>query len=575
MGQAFDLAYHFSGSLGGSVLLLSALVNTLLLPLYFVGDRIQLREQAAQARLLPKLEEFRRAFSGTTLYMLQKTLYRQNGYHPVYALRSSIGFAIQVPFFIAAYRFLSHLEALQGQSWGPIADLARPDALLPPDIFSGQVHLLPWLMTLLNLLSSAAYLSQLEVRSKAARIQFLGIAFMFLVLLYRAPAALLLYWSFSNLYSLGKNLISASIKGGLGYWRLLWQQGRQLGLCIWKYLCAFPYLVLLEYFLFTTGVFLFARFKVLDSLDEVAQRALFWGKACWAALIVVQILRCLGPSKKGPLKHKTKYFPKRFSKRILGAALYLLVLFSAFFVPRLAAVIDYLGTVEIFAVTPAILALGIFCAFAPRLCTNRAYSVLLAKNKEVLQLGRLALASVLALLGLFAFHSSSLLRSSTGESLEAIPEFLYRLLPGLLAFGFILILLWFWLIRRRQKGKSVWLRQTAFWGSGMLLVALSNSFVLQYDYGVMTSWVFDQPEKLLIPWPSVVLALLPLPLLYGLWLFLLKRLHIFLPLVWITCASLWLGSAYYSRYLTQNNVPDDPQEMKLPQNTEKRNQKNL
>ena len=342
MGQAFDLAYHFSGSLGGSVLLLSALVNTLLLPLYFVGDRIQLREQAAQARLLPKLEEFRRAFSGTTLYMLQKTLYRQNGYHPVYALRSSIGFAIQVPFFIAAYRFLSHLEALQGQSWGPIRDLARPDALLPADIF--PVHLLPLLMTLLNLLSSAAYLGQLEFRSKAARMQLWGIALLFLVLLYRAPAALLLYWSFSNLYSLGKNLISASIKGGLGYWRLLWQQGRQLGLCIWKYLCAFPYLVLLEYFLFTTGVFLFARFKVLDSLDEVAQRALFWGKACWAALIVVQILRCLGPSK-GKVEYPKEglptvlssklrflqHFPKRFSKRILMAALYSLVLCSAFF----------------------------------------------------------------------------------------------------------------------------------------------------------------------------------------------------------------------------------------------------
>ena len=473
----------------------------------------------------------------------------------------------KVPFFIAAYHFLNNLEALQGQSWGPIRDLARPDTLLrlPPDIFSGQVHLLPWLMTLLNLLSSAAYLSQLEVRSKAARIQFLGIAFLFLVLLYRAPAALLLYWSFSNLYSLCKNLISATIKGGYGYWRLLWQQSRQLGLHIWEYLCAFPYLVLLEYFLFTAGLFLLARFKVLDSLDDAAQYALFWGKACWSTLIFVQILRCLGPSK-GKIEYpkeglptvlssKLRFlqnYPKKKSKRILMAALYSLVLCSAFLVPRLAAVVDYLGTVEIFAVTPAILAFGIFCTFSSRLCANRAYSILLAKNKEILQLGQLALASILALLGLVAFHSSSLLRSSTGESLEAIPDFLYQLLPSVVAWGLGLILLWFWLIRRRQKGKYSWLRQIAFWGSGLLLVALSNSFALQYDYGVMTSWVFDQPEKLLIPWPSVFLALLPLPLLYGLWLFLLKRLHIFLPLVWITCASLWLGYAHYSRDLWNN-----------------------
>ena len=595
MAWAFDLSYHFSGSLGWSVLLLSALVNTLLLPLYFLGDRIQLREQAAQARLLPKLEELRRAFSGTTLYLLQKTLYRQNNYHPVYALRSSIGFAIQVPFFIAAYRFLSHLEALRGQSWGPIADLAAPDGLLrlPENIL--QANVLPWLMTLLNLLSSAAYLAQLEVRSKAARMQLWAIALLFLALLYRAPAALLLYWSFSNLYSLLKNLISASIKGGCGYWRLLWQQGLRLGLRTWQYigqyLVSLPHLVLLEYILLTAGAFLFARFKVLDSLDPAAQNALFWGEACWAALIVVQVLRhlvCAYRTYKPQNEHRSKspaknpHLPKlrpKLPKPVFVAAAYSAMLFGAFFVPRLAFVTDYFGTVAIFGVTPAILLLAVCCALAPRLHKNRAAALLSAalpnlnrhnqhnyaarqNNKKSFQFGRfslfvplLFLGSTLALLGLAAFHSAALLRSSTGESFEAIPGFLRQLLPGLAGLAFGLVLLWFWLVRPAPQNpqnigqKRSWLRQAAFWSSGILLLALTNSFILQYDYGVMTSWVFDQPEKLLIPWLYMFLALLPLPLLYGLWLFLLRRLHLFLPLVWIACASLWLGTLYYSRDL--------------------------
>ena len=45
-------------------------------------------------------------------------------------LRSSFGLLIQVPFFIAAYAYLSHLEVLRGTSFLFIRDLGAPDALL-------------------------------------------------------------------------------------------------------------------------------------------------------------------------------------------------------------------------------------------------------------------------------------------------------------------------------------------------------------------------------------------------------------------------------------------------------------
>ena len=47
------------------------------------------------------------------------TMQRQAGYSPLLTLRSSVGFFLQVPFFFAAYHFLSHFEPLAGVSfWG-------------------------------------------------------------------------------------------------------------------------------------------------------------------------------------------------------------------------------------------------------------------------------------------------------------------------------------------------------------------------------------------------------------------------------------------------------------------------
>ena len=78
--------------------------------------------------------------------MMLQTYYRQNDYSPTNALRGSVSLLLEIPFFMAAYQFLSHLELLQGVGFGPIADLGAPDQLLT--LFGHSVNLLPILMTL-------------------------------------------------------------------------------------------------------------------------------------------------------------------------------------------------------------------------------------------------------------------------------------------------------------------------------------------------------------------------------------------------------------------------------------------
>jgi YidC/Oxa1 family membrane protein insertase len=187
---------------GIAIIGVSVAVNILALPLYAKAEKWQAIERAIQKRLKPKVDDIKAVFKGDERLMILATYYRQNGYHPFYALRSSYGLLLQVPFFIAAYAFIAGLPELHGRSFLFIKDLATPDALLA--IGGLRVNALPLLMTLVNVLAAAVYLRGLALREK---VQLYGIAALFLVLLYASPAGLTLYWTLNNLFSLAKNLV--------------------------------------------------------------------------------------------------------------------------------------------------------------------------------------------------------------------------------------------------------------------------------------------------------------------------------------------------------------------------------
>ena len=95
-------------------------MNLLILPLYRRADAIQDEEREQAARMKPWVDHIKKAFRGDEQYLILQTYYRQNDYKPLYALRSALPLLLQVPFFIAAYNYLSHLAVLQEVSFGPI-----------------------------------------------------------------------------------------------------------------------------------------------------------------------------------------------------------------------------------------------------------------------------------------------------------------------------------------------------------------------------------------------------------------------------------------------------------------------
>ncbi len=208
-GIIFYLSNRIIANPGLSIVVLSLAVNFFVLPLYIRADVLQKEERETEERLSYWVSHIKKTFKGDEKFMMLQAYYRQNGYKPLYVFKSTLPLMLQVPFFIAAYRFLSNLSLLKGFPLGPVKDLGMPDAMLT--IAGISVNVLPILMTLINIISGTIYAKGSSIKEK---VQLYGIALIFLVLLYKSPAGLVFYWTLNNLFSLIKNVFYKFRKPG-------------------------------------------------------------------------------------------------------------------------------------------------------------------------------------------------------------------------------------------------------------------------------------------------------------------------------------------------------------------------
>lgn len=197
----FNVSQSFIGHPGLAIIMLSLIMNILILPLYRRADAMQEEARDRDAKLHKGVTHIKKTFSGDEKMMILQTYYRQNDYKPTSALNGSVSLLLEIPFFMAAYQFLSNLEILNGVSLGPITDLGAPDGLL---VIGGiTLNFLPILMTLINVISSALYLKGFPLKTK---IQLYAMALFFLVFLYNSPSCLVFYWTLNNVFSLVKTI---------------------------------------------------------------------------------------------------------------------------------------------------------------------------------------------------------------------------------------------------------------------------------------------------------------------------------------------------------------------------------
>ena len=202
MEKALDWGFDHTQSWGWAIIVMSLVVNTVILPIYLKAEHWQEEERAIRKSFEKDEAMIKRTFKGQERFAMLTTMHRLAGYSPLLTLRSSIGFFLQIPFFIAAYHFLSHFDPLQGVSFMGLADLSKPDEMFNLGGFA--INFMPILMTIINIGSALIYTQNLSKRDKY---QLYGMAAIFLVLLYNAASGLVLYWTFNNIYSLGKNFV--------------------------------------------------------------------------------------------------------------------------------------------------------------------------------------------------------------------------------------------------------------------------------------------------------------------------------------------------------------------------------
>lgn len=197
----------FVGRPAISIVFVSLTINLLILPLYKRADDMQEREREKVKAMERWNKHIKKTFKGDERYMMQSAYYRIEGYKPIYAVTGSLSLLFQIPFFIAAYHFLSHLDLLNGVSFFLIQDLGAEDRIIK--LGSLSINLLPVLMTAINIVSGAIYTKGFRLKDK---IQLYAMALIFLVLLYKSPAGLVFYWTLNNLFSLLKNVFFKIVK---------------------------------------------------------------------------------------------------------------------------------------------------------------------------------------------------------------------------------------------------------------------------------------------------------------------------------------------------------------------------
>ena len=185
--MTYSFMYRLLDNRGLAIIAVSLVIQTLILPLYKRSDALQDEEREKQKSMERWVKHIKKTFKGDERFMMLNTYYRQNDYKPYYALKSSFSILLQIPFFMAAYNYLSHLQELRGVSFLFIKDLGAPDHMF--HIGGFYVNFLPIAMTLINIVSGIIYTKGLPVKSK---LQVYGLAAVFLVLLYNSPAGLVL-----------------------------------------------------------------------------------------------------------------------------------------------------------------------------------------------------------------------------------------------------------------------------------------------------------------------------------------------------------------------------------------------
>ena len=215
--RCFFLHLARAVGLGWGIVLLSVICSILMVPLMRLVAGVVKREADYQTVIMPQLADIKARYaSDVERHLHIQRLYRRYGYSPLFAVRKVLPLFVQIPFLLLTYFMLRDTVELRGVPFLFLKDLGQPDGLLPIH----NVNLLPIVMTAVNIVTVFAT----PGFTPRDRTQSIGISLLFLLLLYTAPSALLLYWTLNNAFTMARTLVLRRGEGA----RLLFSRMAQL-----------------------------------------------------------------------------------------------------------------------------------------------------------------------------------------------------------------------------------------------------------------------------------------------------------------------------------------------------------
>jgi len=181
-------------SYGIAIILITILIRLLIWPVYAKSARSMKR----MSKLTPMMKELRAKHEDDPQKLNEETmkLYRNYNINP---LGGCLPMFIQLPVFLAFYRMLWSAVELRGESFLWVDDLALPDTLFEIPGIGIPFNLLPILMGITSFIQIAI---TPKTGDKTQQMIFMLMPVIFLVICYNFAAALALYWTVSNAFSI-------------------------------------------------------------------------------------------------------------------------------------------------------------------------------------------------------------------------------------------------------------------------------------------------------------------------------------------------------------------------------------
>ena len=179
---------------GVAIILLSILIYLVLYPLSIK----QMRSMKEMQALQPKIEALRKQNKDNP-QKLNKEIMELYKEHKVNPLGGCLPMVLQIPIFFALYQALIRSIALKGAAFLWVKDLSEPDRLMilpfAMPFLGNELNLLPILMVIVMFLQQKlTSTASSGMSSEQQKIMLFMMPVIFLVIFYKMPAGLVLYW---------------------------------------------------------------------------------------------------------------------------------------------------------------------------------------------------------------------------------------------------------------------------------------------------------------------------------------------------------------------------------------------